>query len=119
MKAVLVTLLALPAALAAPAAAAVNSAREIVADHLACTCRNAAGQTRASGICQARIGALVPSGVSANQEWCYSAVEWSLPVKELFPAKTCSLNFPDFPIYECKTFRFDDGLPCDGYSRVC
>jgi hypothetical protein len=68
MMRLLIALLALPAALASPVAG--NTAREVVADHLACTCKNAAGNSRASGICQARSGSLVPNGAApSGEEW--------------------------------------------------
>ncbi|EMD61864.1 hypothetical protein GGP41_002635 [Bipolaris sorokiniana] len=82
MKAFFVALVALPAVLAAALPSSQAAAFPIQSQE--CTCQNAAGATRASGLCQYMRGALRGPG-----EWCFPGTSTTAAMNTIFNDERC------------------------------
>ncbi|RYP20578.1 hypothetical protein DL765_002735 [Monosporascus sp. GIB2] len=109
MKAFFVALLALPTALAAPLVS------EFPMQSLECTCMNAAGETRASGICQYVNGLLHSPG-----EWCFRAASWAPAMDTVFNNKKCAEMWgSEWKKGVCRPVTLCQGLGGPDYYTPC
>ncbi|KAK7917416.1 hypothetical protein PG985_011024 [Apiospora marii] len=106
MKTFFIALLALPAALAAPA-----GKHEV----LACACANAQGETYTPGYCLYIRGAYftAPDG----KQYCFPGATDVERMDEVFTDGECSRVYPDFPGHACVT---TNACPTIGdYQQAC
>ncbi|KAH7311117.1 hypothetical protein BKA65DRAFT_484900 [Rhexocercosporidium sp. MPI-PUGE-AT-0058] len=114
MRGFLITLLALPAVLAAPAPAAASDAWPTTFPISTVMCRCSDGASKNT------IGSCLYFGQRLDS-WCYPTVSWSPHMDEVFTADYCQSNYAAMPIPQCTPVKLcQNTLVNDpNYFQVC